>query len=765
MRRMRAGRGWALSAVLVLAATACSGDDGGGSDATTAAPASTTAATVPPAPSTTAAAQVDGPLTTRPGVNQIAVLDAPAGAEIEIVNAGGAVVATGAVDAQGAYLARQLVPGDYTVRTTGQPRLASNAVTVASPDDVPDPSLYTGQSLAPGFGYITTRDGTTLSANVVLPGPAENGPYPTVVEYSGYSPSNPDGNVFATLFTTLGYAYVGVNMRGTGCSGGSWRFFEAAQNLDGYDVIETVAAQPWVAGHRVGMVGVSYPGISQLFVAATQPPSLAAITPLSVIDDAYRSTLYPGGILNTGFAVSWLTERVDEAAPFGQAWTEARADSGDTTCADNQELRLQNPDMVAEVRANPFYDETLGDPIAPATFADRITVPVYLAGAWQDEQTGGHFPELLDEFSGSPHVYATLANGLHTESIGPSAFPRLVEFLDLYVGERVPSLDAARLIAPILAAGIFGTDQVELPPDRFAAMDYETALAAFEAEPPIQIVFEEGAADFAPAGAPMGRFTRSFDAWPIPGAVATTWRLAGGGEDGSGRLDPHPSCDPSAADCAAAGTYTADPTVLPATFYSGSGNDIWRTDTTYDWEEIPDGYGLTFTSEPLAVDTVIAGSGSADLWISSSAADTDLEVTISEVRPDGAVVYVQSGWLRASQRALDAAESTPTRPAHTQLEADAEPLPTDGTAVPVRVEIFPFAHAFRAGSQLQVTIDAPGNARPVWVFETIGAGEQVTVLQSDEHPSAIVLDVLPDQAVPAGAPACGSLRGQPCRPG
>ena len=50
------------------------------------------------------------------------------------------------------------------------------------------------------------------------------------------------------------------------------------------------------------MLGISYGGISQLFVGATQPPSLAAITPLSVIDNS-QTTLYPGGILNTGLRV------------------------------------------------------------------------------------------------------------------------------------------------------------------------------------------------------------------------------------------------------------------------------------------------------------------------------------------------------------------------------------------------------------------------------------------------------------------------------
>ena len=111
----------------------------------------------------------------------------------------------------------------------------------------------------------------------------------------------------------MGFTVVDVNMRGTGCSGGAFDFFEPLQNLDGYDVIETIAAQPWVQDHKVGMMGISYGGISQLFTAATRPPSLAAIAPLSVLDST-QTTLYPGGILNTGFAVPWAKERVNDAA-------------------------------------------------------------------------------------------------------------------------------------------------------------------------------------------------------------------------------------------------------------------------------------------------------------------------------------------------------------------------------------------------------------------------------------------------------------------
>ena len=134
---------------------------------------------------------------------------------------------------------------------------------------------------------------------------------------------------------------------------------------------------------------------------------------------------------------------------------------------------------------------------------------------------------------------------------------------------------------------------------------------------------------------------------------------------------------------------------------------------------------------------VVVGPGSADLWISSDATDTDLEVTISEIRPDGTETYVQSGWLRASHRALDESASTENRPVHTHLESDSSPL-TPGEITPVRVEIFPVAHPFRAGSRIRVTIDVPGGNRGEWEFRTISNGEQVTIHHDAEHPSSIV---------------------------
>lgn len=793
-------------AVMSIVAAACSGGDDTAPLDTTAEPAPSTSASVTDPPSADADSdsdvddveptssdvapappeiRVEGEI--QPGVEQITLLDGVPGTEYELVEAvedtapadgdvaAPEALATGTVDEYGSAVFRGL-DADVDHRLVSDEGV-STPIDVMGRDEHPAPEFFAEQRLAvgddnSGFDYIETRDGTTLGAYIVLPGPVDEGPYPTVVEYSGYSPSNPEQGIgFPTLFTTLGYAYVGVNMRGTGCSGGSFRYFEYAQSTDGYDAVEAVAAQPWVAGNDVGMVGISYPGISQLFVAQTQPPSLKAITPLSVIDGSYQATLYPGGLLNTGFAVDWTQERVDLAKPSinvdgeptdeGQGWTIDQIDTGDDECAANQSVRLQNPDLISEIRANPFYNPEIGDDLAPRLFVDQIEVPTFLAGAWQDEQTGGHFPTMIDDFTGTDHLYVSMLNGLHTESISPAVFPRYAEFLDLYVAERTPSLEGARAVLPVLAAGIWGTDVIGDPPDRFAGMDYADALAAFEAEPPIQILFEQGAADGVPPLTPLPRFVENFESWPIPSTEARTWFL---GADESLLTDP-PADDGTA-------EYLATPDGVPATFWDGNSSDLWKTDVEWDWQEPAPGTMASFATEPLTETLTMVGSASADLWVNSNLGDTDLEVTLTELRPDGTEVMVQSGWLRASQRALDDDASTDLRPVQTHLEADAAPLPDPDDPEPgdrgepfalARVEIFPFAHVFRAGSQIRLMVDAPGGNRAVWSFETISNGERVQIGLGPSYPSQLVLPVIPGIEPPTEYPPCTSLRGQPCR--
>ena len=696
--------------------------------------------------SAVSASAVPGPdYVVRPGANQVAVIGATPGDSLTLSGPSGPL--DGTADAQGSYLWRQLDAGSYTV-TDGADSTSVDVPDYSAPP--PAQSFYDDQTLSAGFNYLTMRDGTTLGANVVLPsGP---GPFPTVVEYSGYDPSNPGNTTMSTLYKNLGYAYVGINIRGTGCSGGSFFNFEPIQSLDGYDAIETVAAQSWVQGHTVGMVGISYPGISQLYAAQTQPPHLAAIAPMSVMDDTYRGTLYPGGILNTGFAVPWAKERQDSSAVYGQQWSKDRADAGDTTCADNQLLRLQNPDPLALIEQYPDRSTYPYDTISPAAFVDRIDVPVFLAGAWQDEQTGGRFPDMLSHFT-TDHLYASMVNGSHVESLANlNICSRYTAFLDLYVAHRTPQ-PSGSFVCRLVATNATGIDGMTTPKDAldFTGLDYQQALALFESQKPFRVLFEDGAAKGQPGGSPVARYEKSFASWPPP-ATARAWYFSRSGVMTRRAPDGHTR----------ERSFKADPSVLPDTTYTGSSSGIWAAHPKYRFKQVPRGYGLGWISRPLARTRVMVGTGSVDVWIRTKAPDVDLEATLTEVRPNGREVYVQSGYLRASHRALSP-DATELLPEHTYTSEDAAPL-TSGRWTKVRVELFPFGHAFRAGSRVRITLDAPGGDRPLWDFDqTVDHGQRVGVDADAAHVSRVVLPIVSGVHVPKSYPACGDLRSQPCR--
>jgi dipeptidyl aminopeptidase/acylaminoacyl peptidase len=225
-------------------------------------------------------------------VGQVYVTGLDAGAKMSLLDGSGRTIASKKADAEGGLLFRNVKPGSgYRVRLSpgGAP---SEPLTVMTTQAAPaDTKVYDQTIPSDGYGYLTTRDGIKLAYSVHPPTDVSNTqgidlphfpagePYPTLIEYSGYGYANPAGpvNGIAAVANLMGFAVVDVNMRGSGCSGGAFDFFEPLQNLDGYDIIETIARQPWVLHNKVGMMGISYGGISQLFTAQLDPPSLAAI--------------------------------------------------------------------------------------------------------------------------------------------------------------------------------------------------------------------------------------------------------------------------------------------------------------------------------------------------------------------------------------------------------------------------------------------------------------------------------------------------------
>jgi uncharacterized protein len=706
------------------------------------------------------AAGAQSALTARGSVEQVEVTGAEPGARLKLIDRGGDVVDSQSAGPLGGAVFRKVDPsGGYRVSEGGAKTARFRVLTTRSAP--PKTDIYNQVVPASGYGYLTTRDGTKLAIDVHLPGNSGSGPYPTLMEYSGYGYANPAGgeSSIAPIANLLGFAVVDVNMRGTGCSGGAFDYFEPLQGLDGYDAIETVARQPWVSNHKVGMMGVSYGGLSQLFVAETRPPDLSAITPLSVIDNT-QTTLYPGGILNTGFALQWAEDRVHDAMPAsptgGQEWAYQRIQAGDEICKANQDLHPEAVNLLHKVRDNNYYRPKIADPLAPITFVDKIDVPVFMACQWEDEQTGGHCPSLPSHFTGTDRKWFTFTNGVHPDSLDPQTFNRWYDFLELYVAGRKPQLSPAlKALAPTLYQTVLGVHNVQLPDDPIQQQpDYASALAAFEAQPQIRVLFDNGAGSSTP-GSPQPAFEASFDRFPVPNTKPRYWYLGndGGllakrnGKPGAESFDwnPRPPTD-----------FTGD---------TGSGpGGLWTEVPAYSWTQSPAGTAASYVSSPLTSNKAVIGAGALQAWIRSSAPSVDLQVTVSEVRPDGKETYVQSGWLRTSVRKLDPQKSTELEPVLSLRKRDAAPLPK-GKWAKVTVPLYYQGHVYRAGSRIRATISAVGGDQPIWAFaEPKPSGTaKVQVAHSAEMPSRLVLPMVGGVNVPTGLPPCPGLRGEPCR--
>ncbi len=757
---------------------------------------------------------------------QVYVTGLAPNASMSLLRPNGTTLYTQKADSLGGLLFRNVPPGGgYRVRAAAD-GTESRPIAVHSDAAAPwDPGVYNQSIPDEGYTYLTTRDGTQLAIDVHppaspagepgvplglpvppgltspslpislpglpgLPSPLAKRahtsvfgvpPYPTLIEYSGYGYADPSGpvNGIAVLANLMGFAVVDVNMRGTGCSGGAYDFFEPLQNLDAHDVIETIAHQPWVLGHKVGMMGISYGAISQLFAAQLDPPDLEAISPLSTID-ATATTLYPGGILNTGFAVAWAQQRQEEAEPAGansgQPYAYQQIQNGDQTCKSNQVLHGEAASLMDKIDANAHYNPPVADPLDPITFVNKIKVPVFMACQWEDEQTGGHCPDLVPHFTGTKDKWFTFTNGAHVDSLDPYTLDRWYDFLELFVAHQAPIVDQAviRAAAPVVyqqAMGLPQTDAVTLPLDPIQEEPtYQSALQAFEALPSVRVLFDNGAGTSPTgsntAGDPYPGFEQSFSSLPVPGTTARWWYLGRGGSLAN---------RPPARTGVNWYTSNAKATALndfPITNTEAGG--LWgnASQWQWNWQQNPPGTAVSYVSAPLKSATTVIGAGAVHLWVRSSTPDVDLQATVSEVRPDGNETFVQNGWLRADERKLSTTtdnilhqKSTLLDPIPTMFTSDVSPMPK-GKFVEVVIPLYYEGHVYRAGSRIRVTVSAPNGTQPVWSFgQTDPAGTaKVSIEFSKNTPSSLILPVVPRVNVPTSLPACPSLRNEPCRP-
>jgi putative CocE/NonD family hydrolase len=538
-------------------------------------------------------------------------------------------------------------------------------------------------------GYLPLKDGTELNYTLTLP--KAQGRFPIVLQYDPYAA----GVTSDPTWNDSGYAMLGVNFRGTGCSQGTFQTTRAdTWGPDGAEVVKWAARQPWSDGN-IAMLGFSFTGTSQIATAAYAGSALKAIMPGNVFPDLYRDIIYPGGIYNSWIAAWVLAGRqfVVGAAAVEQGVTDPSCD------ADMAHQAAPNESQGLDTALHPFRDDYWAHD--PATLTGRVHIPVLGCVNWQDTTVYSRsFNEVRDSFDPRT-TWMVGGDGAHTDC--PISRARRVRFLDHYLRhkdngwQRTPHL---HLVHEVSVAP--GRDKV--PED---AGGWQSSFATWS--------------DVAAAIKPVALYPRA-----------------------GGRLDLAPPAHAEPADSYAYGAPTAN---TPGDF---AGDSSWNRPTVAGGE-------VTYTTPALAHDAEFLGSGSGNLWVSSTATDADVQITLSEIRPDGQEEFVQNGWLRLSHRKLDARGSSALRPLHSDRQSDAEPLVAN---VPVlaRVELEPVDHVFRARSSIRLSIDTPGG----W-FTSLSGPATIVVQHTPGMASALVLGDLPGARAHAPLPSCSALLNQPCR--
>ena len=170
--------------------------------------------------------------------------------------------------------------------------------------------------------------------------------------------------------------------------------------------------------------------------------------------------------------------------------------------------------------------------------------------------------------------------------------------------------------------------------------------------------------------------------------------------------------------------------------------------------------GVSFVTDPVPEDTVIAGYGKLVAYVSSTTKDMAIHAAVRVINETNQeVLYLttpstpilghytpfQSGALKVSHRKLDPAKSTVYRPYHTHQKADYQPL-KPGEIVEAQVELWPGTALVKKGWRIKLDVQPVsgcGGASLVDLDQTYQAGSSNTIYTGQKHVSYLQLAVIP----------------------
>ncbi|MGE0621674.1 MAG: CocE/NonD family hydrolase [Pseudomonadales bacterium] len=589
------------------------------------------------------------------------------------------------------------------------------------PGEVPTPAGFNRN-----MALYVPADGTRLAVDVWLPETLQPGErIPTLVEGSRYwrdvgvtltgriinlfggSPPGAAPDAYADYFTRRGYAYVKVEVRGTGASFGVHDAEYSLQEMADYAaVLDWIAAQPWSNG-RAGSVGVSYNGTTAELMTTTRHPALKAAAPLYSDFDPQYHLVTPGGVYQPAFLGAWsdLVLAMDANNVCGVIGSERYLDCVIGRLFVAGAKPVDGPDGRDLLR-EAVAEHNSQDPRA------MVQTLQYRDSSWGtasysslDNQAYARKPEI--EASGVPlYVVAGWFDAATVEG----ALARFASF----------SNPQTVMLAPFSHGGGHDTDP-------FKVVDAPPVLSQREQLDRVEAFF---AAHLKDEGEPppntltyyiMGGDTwRTTDNWPPAGFAERRYYLAG-----DGQLADVPAPE------AASTPYTVD-------FSAGTAPDTrWMTqlgggDVSYPDRNAAAAKNAVFTTPPFAEDMELTGKATLTLHLTSDQPDGALHAYLDAVAPDGTAHYLTEGVLRLKHRKVSPEPPVYPHfgPYHSFLEKDAAPMPV-GEPEAVALGFYATSVKIPAGYRLRLGLagaDATSFARvpeegpaPNWLIHHGGA--------------------------------------------
>jgi predicted acyl esterase len=546
---------------------------------------------------------------------------------------------------------------------------------------------------------VPMRDGVTLACDVFRPD--GEGQFPALLAFGPYGKEGQSAQIPPRMFSgdyahieagdteyfvSRGYVHVIADVRGTGHSEGKYDICSLAEQQDGYDLVEWIAAQPWCNGN-VGMVGVSYYAFIQYLVAAQQPPHLKAIFPHDGWTDMYRDVSHHGGILMHGWLRIWVeggnilawdnspaSERLMPPELLGQRVQDLLDDPVIQECPTIYNALIfprYKPtlyDWVVQDLDGPYYWER-----SAYTKLDRIKIPAFLGSEMHNYPVVMHLPGSFGAYEGVDAPKKLVIR----PSVPERPFHELHDEIVRWYDHWLKGIDTGVMDGPSIQIWVHGRDE-----------------------------------------------WRNGEQWPLPETKWAEYFLSTGKlQEGSAPVEAQ----------------------TPETFHHRPVLPLIMNSFPLD----PPPEFLSYSTGPLEKDVEVVGPVVLYLYAALSGEDADFIVKLKDVGPEGTQTVLSRGWLKASHRTIDQERSRPWQPFHPHTEAvPVIPGEVNEYVIEVRpiANLFKKGHEI----VLEVrSCDYPMEPLdltllwPLWSHLSYSKEVDYEIHHSPEYPSRLVLPVMP----------------------